>query len=195
MELILVDKSNYKEAIKIQNTIFPKENGTLNILASLDRKLFIKVTGLDYVDDHVRYYLAKKDDKIVGITGIYYYDLNSAWIAWYGILKKYRKQGLGRELLRSTTNLAASMGFKCIRLYTDFIDYQNAIHLYEKEGFVGEKYTSEKLAYDCRIYSKSLTDDNIQLWNNKNLNLGYQSKLDHMYDDRLMILLKCMKIY
>ena len=115
---------------------------------------------------------------------------DSAWIAWYGILKEYREQGLGRELLQSTINLAASMGFKWIRLYTDFIDYQNAIHLYEKEGFVGEKYTFEKLAYDCRIYSKSLTDDNIQLWNNKNLNLGYQSELDHMNDDKIKDIVK-----
>lgn len=57
MELVLVDKNNYKEAIGIQNIIFPNENGALNILASLDRSLFIKSTGLNYVDDHVKYYL------------------------------------------------------------------------------------------------------------------------------------------
>ena len=190
MELVLVDKSNYKEAIKIQNSIFPKENGALNILASLDRELFIKSTGLNYEDDHVKYYLAKIDDKFVGITGIYYYDLDSAWLAWYGILKEYRKKGIGRELLRKTIALVTSMDFKYMRLYTDFVDNHDAIKLYEKEGFIGEKYTFEKLAYDCRIYSKSLIDSNINLLNNKNLNLSYQSELDHMNDDKIKEIIK-----
>lgn len=47
-------------------------------------------------------------------------------------------------------------------------------------GFIGEKYTAEKLSYDCWIYSKSLYDNNVKLWNNKNLNLLYQSELDQI---------------
>jgi len=190
MELVLVDKDSYKEAIKIQNSIFPKENGALNILASLDRQLFIKLTGLNYEDDHVKYYLAKIDDEFVGITGIYYYDSDSAWLAWYGILKEYRRKGIGRELLRKTIALVTSRGFKYMRLYTDFVENHNAIRLYEQEGFIGEKYTFEKLSYDCRIYSKSLVDDNINLWNNKNLNLSYQSELDHMSDNKITEIIK-----
>lgn len=76
MELVLVDKSNYKEAIKIQNCIFPKENGVLNILASLDRKLFI-----------------------IRIYSRYSY-IFSELLGWFGILKVYRNKGLGRKLLR-----------------------------------------------------------------------------------------------
>ena len=190
MELVLVDKSNYNEAIKIQNSIFPKENGALNILASLDRKLFIKITGLKYVDDHVRYFLAKKDNTIVGITGLYYYDLDNAWLGWFGILSEFRNNGFGRELLSKTIELASTMKFKNIRLYTDFVDNRNAIRLYEEEGFVGEKYTAENLSYDCRIYSKSLTNNNIRLWNNKNLNLCFQSKLDHTAQNKINEILK-----
>ena len=190
MELVLVDKSNYKEAIKIQNSIFPKENGALNILASLDRKLFIKFTGLNYADDHVKYYLAKKDNNYVGITGIYYYDFDNAWLGWFGILSKFRNRGLGRELLRKTVDLASTMNFKYMRLYTDFVDNHNAINLYEEEGFIGEKYTLEELSYDCRIYSKALIDDHISFWNNKDLNLSYQSELDHMDADKIKEIIK-----
>lgn len=190
MELFLVDKSNYKEAIKMQKNIFPNANGALNILASLDRDLFIKWTGLDYVDDHIKYYLARKNNKYVGITGIYYYDLDDAWIGWYGILREFRNNGFGRELLKKTVDLATAMNFKNIRLYTDFAGNHNAINLYEKEGFIGESYTREKLSYDCRIYSKSLIDDNVSLWNNKNLNLSYQSELDHMNDDKIEDIIK-----
>ena len=190
MELVLVDKSNYKEAIKIQNSIFLKENGSLNILASLNRELFIKLTGLNYEDDHVKYYLAKKDNDYVGITGIYYYDLDNAWLGWFGILTQFRNRGLGKELLKKTVDLASTMNFKYMRLYTDFVDNHNAINLYEQEGFVGEKYTAEKLSYDCRIYSKSLENEYVSLWNNKNLNLSYQSKLDHMDDDKIKEIIK-----
>ena len=190
MEFVLVDKINYKEAIKIQNSIFPKENGALNILASLDRELFIKLTGLNYEDDHVKYYLAKKDDEFVGITGIYYYDLDNAWLGWFGILTEFRNRGLGRELLKKTIDLATTMNFKYIRLYTDFVDNHNAINLYEEEGFIGEKYILEKLSYDCRIYSKGLVDDSVGLWNNKNLNLSYQSELDHMDNDKIKEIIK-----
>ena len=76
------------------------------------------------------------------------------------------------------------MNFKSMRLYTSFLDNQDAIKMYEKEGFIGEKYTAEKLSYDCRIYSKSLVSDTVDLWNNKDLNLGHQSELDHMNDEK-----------
>ena len=56
MELIPVDYTNYKCAIEIQKKIFPHEDGTLNILASLGRDLFLKRTGLSYEDDHVKYF-------------------------------------------------------------------------------------------------------------------------------------------
>ena len=190
MNLILVDKTNYKKAIKIQREIFPHEDGALNILASLDRDLFINITGISYPDDHVKYYLAMEDNKYIGITGIYYNDLENAWLAWFGILKQFRNMGLGRKLLRKTCAIAAEMDFKSMRLYTDFNDNHNAINLYEAEGFVGEKYTLEKLAYDCRIYSKSLVGDSISLWNNKNLGLSYQSSLDHMNKEKINEILK-----
>lgn len=190
MELVIVDKNNYKEAIEVQKSIFPTEDGTLNILASIDRDLFIEKTGMYYEDDNIKYYLAKIDNKYVGITGIYNYDPDSAWLGWFGILDEYKNKGLGTLLLKETINLAAAKNFKHMRLYTDFNGNSNAIKLYEKIGFIGEKYTAEKLSYDCRIYSKSITDNNCVLWNNKNLNLIYQSELDHPNKDRISEILK-----
>ena len=147
-------------------------------------------TGIYYVDDNVNYYLAKVNNEYVGITGIYYYDLDNAWLAWFGIIDEYRNKGLGKKLLRKTLEIAASMNFKSMRLYTSFLDNQDAIKMYEKEGFIGEKYIAEKLSYDCRIYSKSLVSDTVDLWNNKDLNLGHQSELDHMNDEKINEILK-----
>ena len=71
MIIKLVDFNNYEEAIKIQNEIFPHEDGTINILASLDRDLFMKKTEIFYEDDNVKYYIAYINNESVGITGIY----------------------------------------------------------------------------------------------------------------------------
>lgn len=75
------------------------------------------------------------------------------------------------------------MGFKYLRLYTDFNDNKKAIKLYENMGFIGEKYTKEILDYDCRIYSTSLIDGDVPLWNNEYLSLAHQSELDQMNEE------------
>ena len=179
MEFVLVDFTNYKKAIEIQNIIFPNEDGTINILASLDRELFIKKTGIDYVEDNVKYYIVYDNNEEVGITGLYNYDSISAWLAWFGVLPDKRRKSYGKRILEKTMELAKQKGFKTMRLYTDAIENADAIKLYKKLGFVGEKYTAEDLLYDCYIYSKSLNDEKVDLWNNKLLGLSEQSQLDH----------------
>lgn len=186
MKLKLIDFNNYKEGIEVQNSIFPNEDGTLNILASINRDFFIKITGIYYIDDHIKYYLAYLENEIVGITGIYYYNdrPKEAWIGWFGILAKYQKHGYGEMLLEETIKLAKENGFETIRLYADKEENNKAIKLYEKIGFIGEKYSKENLSYDCYIYSKSLNNKKVELWNNKNLNLSYQSELDQIDKNR-----------
>ncbi len=190
MEFVLVDFSNYKKAIEIQNEIFPEEDGTINILASLDRDLFIEKTGMDYVDDHVKYFIVYDNNEEIGITGLYYYDNESAWLPWFGVLPDKRRKSYGKNMLLKTMDIAKQKGFKTMRLYTDRVENSNAIKLYEKMGFVGEKYSAEKLTYDCYIYSKSLCDRQVELWNNKVLGLSYQSQLDHLSKEKVEDILK-----
>ena len=180
MKFVLVDFTNYKKAIEIQNKIFPNEDGTINILASLDRDLFKKKTGMDYEDDNVKYYIAYDNNEAIGITGLYYYDSVSAWLGWFGVLPDKRRKSYGKRILEKTMELARQKGFKTMRLYTDAIENADAIKLYKKMGFVGEKYSAEELLYDCHIYSKSLCNEKVDLWNNKKLGLAYQSQLDHL---------------
>lgn len=190
MIIKLVDFNNYEEAIKIQNEIFPHEDGTINILASLDRELFMKKTEIFYEDDNVKYYLAYINNESIGITGIYHYQKDEAWLAWFGILPQYRHKGYGKKLLEETIKIAKEQGYRTFRLYTDKIENAKAVKLYEKLGFIGEKYSVEKLSYDCWIYSKSLYDNNVKLWNNKNLNLLYQSELDQIDKQKSKEILK-----
>lgn len=186
MRLEPVDYTNYKKAIEIQKEIFPEDDGTLNILASLDRDLFMHKTGLFYEDDQVKYYIAYSGNEAVGITGIYHYDYDpaSAWLAWFGVLPDKRRRYYGEEILERTMELAKQKGFETMRLYTDAIGNADAIKLYEKLGFIGEKYSAEKLSYDCYIYSKNLHGGKTEPWNNRTLELSYQSELEHIPEER-----------
>ena len=188
MELIPVDYTNYKCAIEIQKKIFPHIDGTLNILASLGRDLFQKRTGLSYEDDYIKYFIAYDNDEAVGITGIYYYeniDPKSAWLAWFGVLPNKRRKHYGEQILQRTMRMARQEGFETMRLYTDAVGNATAIKLYEKMGFVGEKYSAEQLSYDCRIYSKSLNNKSVSLWDNKMLGLSHQSELEQIPKERM----------
>lgn len=192
MKLNLVNFKNYKKAIEIQKEIFPDEDGTLNILASLDRDLFMKKTGMFYDDDYVKYYIAFINDEPIGITGIYRFQLDKAWLAWFGILPIHEHKGYGEKLLRETMKMAKEQGYTTLRLYTDKVKNAKAIRLYEKLGFVGEKYSAEKVDYDCWIYSINLYNDKVTLWDNKNLNLIGQTELEQVDKQTLE---KILKIY
>lgn len=175
----VVDFKNAKVAIEIQRTIF-EEDGMLNILASLDRELFIEKTGINYIDDHVKYYLAYLNNIPVGITGLYYYPgyENEMWLAWFGVLKEYRNLKIGTKILKWSMNYALESGRNILRLYTDIKENATAIILYKKLGFSGVKYDSELLGYDCHIFSKNLQKDSPEPWDGRNLNLAYQSSLE-----------------
>ena len=191
MKLKQVTFDNFEEAIDIQRKIFPKEDGTLNILASLDILLFEKKTSMNYIHDNIKYYIAYNDkEEIVGITGLYNYDNDNAWLGWFGILKEKRNKNYGTQLLLKTMDLAKEKGFKYLRLYTDKKDNAKAVKLYEKMGFVGEKYNKEDLDYDCYIYSTSLNNEVLPLWNNQFLNLKAQSYLDQMSKKQIQKILE-----
>ena len=74
-------------------------------------------------------------------------------------------------------------GYKNFRLYTD--EYAKDAHkLYSSRGLIKELYDNpdDKDLYieaDIYIYSKSLTDSPVSLWNNKNIGIKEQSEKEH----------------
>ena len=184
LEIKIVDFSNALEAIELQREIF-KEDGMINILASLDRDIFIKKTNIVYPNDHIKYYLAYYDNIPVGITGLYWYPEwpSSMWLGWFGVLEEYRCKGIGTSVLEWSMQESLNQGKQFLRLYTDAIEMQTAIKLYKDLGFVGEKYSVEKLTYDCYVFSKSLTNEPVTSWGDKNLGLAEQSDFENLDED------------
>jgi RimJ/RimL family protein N-acetyltransferase len=101
------------------------------------------------------------------------------------VKKEYRGGGFGSEILNWNINKATEDGYQTLRLYTDINDNKKAVTLYEKMGFIGEKYDLENLGYDCAVYSKSLINKEIELWNNKMMNLSYQSELEDVDKEKI----------
>ena len=171
---MLVTKENLDLAIQTQNRIFANQNkfddGTIDFLKGLSSKP-------DKEWNFIEHYLVQDRDKIVGCSGLYSYHDNpkEAWLSWFGVLPDARKKGYGEQILAATKEIAKQKGFTALRLYTSGKLYTNACRLYEKSGFTGEKYTKELplnlMRLQEKIYSISLTDKPVTLWNNKHLHI------------------------
>lgn len=173
-----ITNDNLELACKMQNEIFPEEDARENFIEQINEDPYRK--EMDYKIVYI-------DNEPIGITGIYSYNEypDDAWLGWFGILNKYRNKGYGKETLEKTMELAKEKGYKNFRIYTD--EYAKEAHsLYEKLGFIKELYDrdddkDEYFIADIYVYSKSLTDKKIELWNNKFLGLKEQGEKENMY--------------
>lgn len=173
MRYELITESNLDLAVKVQNEIFPEEDGKQNFIDSINKDPYRK---------ELTYYLVFDGDTPVGVSGLYSYHEypDDSWLGWYGVLEKYRGKGYGSKIFDHFEKTSKEKGYKSIRLYTDINMYKDAINLYYKKGMISEKYENEKEDESTRkttlIFSKSLTDKETELWNNKYLELIDQSE-------------------
>ncbi len=173
-----ITQDNLEIACKIQNEIFPKEDARQNYIEQINKDPYRKEIDYSIV------YLGKNP---IGVTGIYSYNEypNDAWLGWFGILEEYRKYGYGSKVLDMTINIAKEKGYTNFRLYTD--EYAKSAHkLYESRGLIKELYDrdddkDEFFKADIYIYSLSLTNKKIKLWNNKLLGLKEQGRKENLY--------------
>ena len=172
LKFIKITKDNIDYATSIQMKIFPGECAYYNYLDIINKNL-----------EWQNYYLVYEENKVIGITGLYCFEnineTNSIWLGWFGVLEEYRRKGYGKEILIETINISKEFSkkypIKYLRLYTSTRDNKIAQILYEEIMDIKEEYNNPNdFNYDntCLIYSKSLTDEKLKLWNNKFLNLN-----------------------
>ena len=164
-----ISKDNIKVAAKLQYEIFPNSSA-YSVYKS-------KITG-ERKDLYIGY-IAYMGDKPIGVTGIYeipeYSD--TVWLSWFGIKKEYRKLGYGKQILDYTIEMAKALNKKYLRLYTFEIWNSEAQVFYERNMDLGEYYYNEKEHKDIfegkpKIFSISLCDEEVELWNNKFINIS-----------------------
>lgn len=164
-----ISKDNIKVATKLQYEIFPNSSA-YSVYKS-------KITG-ERKDLYIGY-IAYMEDIPVGVTGIYeipeYSD--TVWLSWFGIKKEYRKLGYGKQILDYTIEMAKILNKKYLRLYTFEVWNSEAQVFYKRNMDLGEYYYNEKEHKDIfegkpKIFSISLFDEKVELWNNKFINIS-----------------------
>ena len=178
MEFVKINKDNLELACEIQNSIFPKDDARENYIEQINKDNYRKEQD---------YNIVYVNENPIGVTGIYSYHEypDTAWLGWFGVLEEYRKKGYGKEILNKTILLAKEKGYKEFRIYTD--EYAISAHkLYSSLGFIKEIYDrdddkDEYFIADIYIYSLSLTNKEISLWNNKFLGLKEQGVKENLY--------------
>ena len=164
-----LNKDNIKIAAKLQYEIFP----TSSAYSVYKSKITGERKGL-YIG-----YIAYMGDIPVGVTGIYeipeYSD--TVWLSWFGLKKEYRKLGYGKRIFDYTAQMAKAIGKKYLRLYTFEIWNNEAQTFYKRNMDLGEYYYNEKEHKDIfegkpKIFSMSLCNEKVELWNNKFINIS-----------------------
>lgn len=172
LKYIEVDNNNLDLAVRIQNSIFPLEDGRQNYIEGITKDPYRKEMTNFIVYDNVA---------PIGVVGLYSYNEypDDAWLSWFGVLQEYRQNGYGSKIFDFFEDLALGKGYTSIRVYTDD-EFDKAILLYEKKKMIKEFYKndleSEEINNGTIIYSKSLTKDKTEKWNNKFLGLTIQSE-------------------
>jgi len=168
LKLERITADNLELAVSVQETLFPSESGRVNFEESVNGTT-------DY-----EYYLLYDNDTCAGVIGIYSVeeDPDSAWLGWFGILSQFRRKHLGSEALKKFEQMAAAKHFRYARLYTDEEDNDTAIAFYKANGYTPEPYRNKEdelcLKYRMLIFSKTLRDEAVPLWNHRNIHLTSQ---------------------
>ena len=168
IKLVKIRENNLDIAHKIENIIFPHYDAYNNYLDSFKPN-----------SENV-YWLLEVNGTYVGISGIYSYKKypDDAWLGWFGLLEEYRGKHLGEQALALFEIYAKRRNFKYARLFTDRYDNDVAKSFYEAHGYKEEFYELDRdpasKIYPLSIYSKSLIDEDVPRWNNRDIHFTKQ---------------------
>lgn len=165
IKYIKVDKYNYEIAYNIQKQIWKDEPDLENFKSKANSNSSNNVS-----------WIVLFNDEPIGITGVYTedFDEETIWLDWYGVLPKYRKQGLGKKILLDTIEYCRRLNkYEYFRLDTTYWYGKPAISLYDSVMTFKEKYTAEdeKVSHNWWIYTYSLKGKK-DLWNNRYIGLS-----------------------
>ncbi len=177
----LITQDNIEQALKLQHSIFPREDARQNYIDAIEQNLHSNKPRKYQIE----YYIVKDNNgEPIGLWGHYIEEeLDECWLGWYGVRQDKRKQGYGTLIFKIFEDWAKDNGFNIIRLYTDDVDNANACKLYEKMGMTKEFYkNNDDVTTDIGniiIYSKSLTNKPLTPWNNRFINYKGQQDKEH----------------
>jgi ribosomal protein S18 acetylase RimI-like enzyme/G:T/U-mismatch repair DNA glycosylase len=133
-------ENSLAQAENLRDKIFGKTTKTeaLTLKASLNPKEYKNVYEDNYIKD-MEYWIAKSNNEVIGIIGLYTEnneDNKTCWLGWFAVEPKFRGFKIGKKLLDFAVNKAKERGYEYLKLYTyDSDEFKIAQELYKKEGF------------------------------------------------------------
>ncbi len=111
-------------------------------------------TDLDYILDKYkgrgRFWLAVKDEQLIGTVAIEELDAETAKLKRMFVLPEYQGTGVGQKLFNTALSFAKDQGYQKIRLNTDKVMHR-AHRFYEKNGFHKTGGDDERFFYELAL--------------------------------------------
>ena len=138
LKIILVDKPDYQ-----LNKFFYKEIGKKHNW--IDRLSWSEKQWIEYLNDqHVKTYILKENDNLVGFfEQIFYQSEKDCEIAYFGVLEEYIGQRYGGYLLSEAIKMSFKKGSKRVWVHTCSLDHKHALKNYMARGM--KVFKSENL--------------------------------------------------
>lgn len=154
-KIMPLSDENLNKAVALVKKIFPYKKDQRDAKWSFTESLSNQNSGK-------KYWLAvNTEGKIVGITGLYKdtKDNKVVWLGWFGVHFRYRRQGIGSQLLEFSISEAIKGGFSKLNLYTSSDKNEIAAHeLYRKFGFIQSAINARR---DVIYFEKRLEEENM----------------------------------
>lgn len=128
MTLVKITQDNLEQAVETALQIFPEEIHDDGFWPEKAYKSSIRCENEEF-----SYYIVYHNYEIVGITG-HYISYDKIWLGWFGVKRKFRKHGLGKDILKATADIAYSFGYYKLSLYTS-AKTEYVHRFYENNGF------------------------------------------------------------
>ena len=194
----LIREHNLIEAIKVQNKVFPHEDGSQNFKDSIA----IKENPHPVIKDSYYWLVKNENSEPIGTIGyLAYQEYPNVMITeWLGVIAKNRRNGYASAMMDFIREQGIERGYTENRLYTDTVDNAIACMFYRKMGMFEELYDrhDDILTYqpgNIVIFSESLTEKQITPWNNRFLFLSIltdccdkeeaEKRLQHYYEAKV----------
>jgi len=97
----------------------------------LKKKLSKKKLKKDFLSGKRKFLVAKKDNQIIGFI-IFKIKKDYSWASWMAVNEDFRRQGIGRALLKKWAQIAKQNSLTSLRLQTSIFTSQK---FYKKIGF------------------------------------------------------------
>ncbi len=137
-EIQALSASRLSAAIALTCSIFPNppllEHPALSLPLSLGDKRLIRLFGLG----DLAYWVAIRDNMVVGITGLYSWDSEPgiAWLGWTCVNPANRRHQIGLSLLHTVIKHARDLEYQQLNLWsTNHPDYAIANRMFDLLGF------------------------------------------------------------